>query len=143
MFTNQIVPPLICFMQLIGALGSEFINFLMLTTRVTVSMTLTFFVAFHVLIEIDHIYSEALSKNSGLLHVVHEPLKVINHKKDISWRSRTRWHRFIRIIYKLLRYLYISVYYYFIPYIVTFIPFVITKINTEVVDMAGLFESIQ
>jgi len=116
-------------MQLIGAFGSEFINFLMLTTRVTVSMTLTFFVAFHVLIEIDHIYSEALSKNSGLLHVVHKPLKVINHKKDIAWKSRTRWNRFIRIIYKLLRYIYISFYYYFTPYLINYIPFAAPSIN--------------
>ena len=104
----------------------------MLTTRQSVQMCLTFFVAFHVLIEIDHIYSETLARDSGLLHTVHKPLTVVKHKKDIPWKSRSKYHKMIRILYKFLRYIYISCYYYFIPYFINFIPFFLPTINYEV-----------
>jgi hypothetical protein len=52
----------------------------MLATRSTVEYCITFFVAFHVLTEIDNIYAESVS-TYHLMEAIEEPLEIKNSSK--------------------------------------------------------------
>jgi len=60
-FRSVIYPYLIAVMQTSGGLIAELTNLFMLSQQTTVEYCVTFFVAFHVLAEIDNIYANAMS----------------------------------------------------------------------------------
>ncbi len=60
-------------LQCTGAFFAEALNLFMLATRSSVELCITFFVAFHVLAEIDNIYCEAIS-DLQLLEALETPL---------------------------------------------------------------------
>jgi hypothetical protein len=72
-FSQSLTPFLIALMQYFGGLFAEATNIFMLATRSTVEYCITFFVAFHVLCQIDNIYAEGLS-NFDLRESVEEAL---------------------------------------------------------------------
>lgn len=59
-FDGFTIPFLCGFMQCTGGLAAEAMNLFMLATRSSVEMCITFFVAFHVLADVDKIYAEAI-----------------------------------------------------------------------------------
>ena len=74
-FEQYGTPFLIATMQLFGGLLAELTNLVMLATRDSVEYCITFFVAFHLLTNIDNIYAESVSDNP-LIHALNEPLKL-------------------------------------------------------------------
>jgi len=95
----------------------------MLATRSSVEYCITFFVAFHVLTAIDNIYAEGITGFS-LLEAIEEPLEFSKNPKDIKFTSRSRMHKCIRVVWKVMNFLYNSVYYYYIPFLVNFVPYI-------------------
>ena len=94
----------------------------MLATRSTVEYCITFFVAFHVLTEIDNFYAESVS-SYHLMEAIEEPLEITNSSKTIKFRDRSLPNMLVFIIYKVLSILFNSVHYYYTPFFVNFIPY--------------------
>ena len=85
-------------------------------------MCITFFVAFHVLAEIDSIYAEAIS-DFTLLEAIEEPLVYKRKPKHVKFTERPLKVKLMHMSYVVMNFLYNSVYYYYIPFAVNFIPY--------------------
>jgi len=121
-FSNTTIPFLCGLMQCTGGLGAEALNLFMLATRESVVLCITFFVAFHVLADIDKIYAEAIC-DFELLEAIEEPLVYQRRPKEIKFGDRTLKFKAMHLIQVCLNFLYNSVYYYYIPFAVNFIPY--------------------
>jgi len=97
-------------------------NLFMLATRTRVDMCITFYVAFHVLADIDKIYAEAIS-DLTVLEALEHPLIYTKRPKDIKFRERSITNKVLHVIYCALVFFYNSIYYYYLPFIVNFIPY--------------------
>lgn len=105
-----------------GGLAAEATNLFMLATRSTVDMCITFFVAFHVLAEIDKIYAEAIC-DFELLNAIEEPLVYKRRPRDVKFRDRSLGIKISHIAWVVMNFMYNSIYYYYIPFVVNFIPY--------------------
>jgi len=121
-FRSVFYPYLIAMMQCTGGFIAELTNLFMLSTRVTVEYCITFFVAFHVLAEIDNIYAEAMA-DFELKETIEEPLKFKQSPGEIGWKRRSFFNKLIRLQCIILNVLYASFYYYFLPFLVNFVPY--------------------
>lgn len=107
-----------------GGFLAEITNLAMLATRNSVEYCITFFVAFHLLTNIDNIYAEGVSDNP-LLHVLHKPLKEKRQPKDVKWSERSWEHKLIFIFHRVCKFWYDSFYYYFLPFLVNYVPYIV------------------
>lgn len=107
------------FLQCTGAFFAEAMNLFMLATRSSVELCITFFVAFHVLAEIDNIYCESIA-DLYLLEALEEPLVYKRNRREGGLKGI---HNVIFIVRKTFTFFYNTVYYYYLPYIVNFIPY--------------------
>jgi hypothetical protein len=121
-FSSTTIPFLCGLMQCTGGLGAEGLNLFMLATRVSVEMCITFFVAFHVLADIDVIYAEAICDFQSLEAVEH-PLVYKRKPKDIKFRDRPLKLKIAHMMWVAMEFLYNSIYYYYVPFAVNFIPY--------------------
>ena len=111
------------FMQYLTAVFCECINLYMLTYQHSVEHCLIHFVALEVIMELPKMYFEALA-DSAIKEVVHHyHPKRKNRGQDIKFTERTCFHRFARVIYKILRTIYVAVIFYFAPFVVIFLNF--------------------
>ena len=86
-------------------------------------MCITFFVAFHVIAEIDSIYAEAIC-DFTLLEAIEEPLLYKRKPKQVKFSDRSLKVKLMHISHWVMNFLYNSVYYYYyIPFAVNFIPY--------------------
>ena len=97
-FANRTMPFLCAFMKSSGALLAEGINMLMLATRKDVPMCITFFVAFHVLADIDKIYLESVS-NLRLLEAIEHPIPWKTKMRDINFEEVSLSMKFVLLAY--------------------------------------------
>jgi hypothetical protein len=108
-------------MQCFGGIIAELTNIFMLSTRETVEYCITFFVAFHVLTEIDNIYAEGLGDLPMKEAVDKHPLIFNDERPKFSDRN---WHnKVVRAFFLVLNFWFQTFYYYFMPFIVNFIPY--------------------
>jgi hypothetical protein len=110
-------------MQCTGGIGAEVLNLFMLATRISVEKCITFFVAFHVLADIDKIYAEAICDFQSLEAVEH-PLVYKRKPREIKFRDRTLKLKIAHITWVIMEFLYNSIYYYYIPFAVNFVPYI-------------------
>lgn len=122
-FDDGIIPFLCGFLQMSGGVLAEAMNLFMLATRTRVDMCITFFVAFHVLADIDKIYAEAIS-DLTVLEALEHPLIYTKRPKDIKFRERKLTNKVLHVVYLGLVFFYNSIYYYYLPFIVNFIPYI-------------------
>ena len=127
-FSNRTMPFLCAFMKSSGALLAEGINMLMLATRKDVPMCITFFVAFHVLADIDKIYLESVS-NLRLLEAIEHPIPWKTKMRDINFEEVSLSMKLVLLVYYVWSFLYYTVYYYFMPFFVNFIPYLFVPTN--------------
>lgn len=86
----------------------------LLAMQHTVEHCIIHFVALEVIMEVTKLYFESLIDNK-LRSVVHHSPKYDSSLKP-TFYERSCFHKFGRIIYKMLRAIYVSFIYYFIPY---------------------------
>jgi hypothetical protein len=110
--------------QVFSAILCEYVNIYMLSFNHTIQHSIIHFVSLHVVMEVKNMYFESL-KNSKLKEVMHHPPKAIHKGKDIDFSTRPLFHKFARVLYKLLRVLFVGVIFYFIPYSVLIVQFVV------------------
>lgn len=67
--------------------------------------------------ELSTIYFESLMDNK-LKVIMHHPPKFEKHCRDIKFSSRSVFHMFARVLYKLFRCIYVSAIFYFMPFAV-------------------------
>ena len=115
-------PFIISVLQAAGSFFAECTNMFMLATCNTVVETIMFFVAFHVLNEIDNIYVESVSE-CELLESCDEPLFYKRKTKNVKWKTRSFFNKIYHIIWCILNFLHNSVYFYYFPYLVNFLPY--------------------
>ena len=85
---ERITPPLIiCICQFTGGFCSECTNMLMIPTKITADMAITFFVAFHVLTAIEKIYVESFSE-CVVIEAIEHPLIFRRHID--GWASKVK-----------------------------------------------------
>jgi hypothetical protein len=121
-FSGTFIPLLCGILQFTGGLAAESTNLFMLATRSEVDMCITFFVAFHVLAEIDKIYAESLC-SFMLLESVEEPLVYKRRPKDVKFKDRSLMIKASHILYVVLNFLYCTIYYYYAPFAINFVPY--------------------
>ena len=102
---------------------AEIVNIGMLATRTDVEICITFFVAFHILVNIDNLYAESLDY-FPLKRCVSSPLRFETSPQKQSWSSRTPSMKVLRIYIIVVELLYNSIYYYFMPFLVMWIPYI-------------------
>mmetsp|Transcript_12164 Transcript_12164/g.20502 ORF Transcript_12164/g.20502 Transcript_12164/m.20502 type:complete len:120 (-) Transcript_12164:22-381(-) len=109
-------------MQYLIAILTQSINLYLLTFKDTVDYCIVYFVALKVIMEMSKLYFEAQIDESAA-EVIHHHPKIKNRGRDISFSQRTLFHKFARLVYKVLRAFYCSVIFYFVPFFVWFINF--------------------
>ena len=72
------------------------------------------FVCLPVILNMSTMYHKAMTDDK--LKVVFKPVSIKNRGKDISFASRTCFHKVARCVYKSLRTIYVSCIYYFVPF---------------------------
>jgi hypothetical protein len=101
--------------QVFSAILCEYVNIYMLSFNHTIKDSIIHFVSLHVVMEVKNMYFESL-KNSKLKEIMHHPPKHLHKGKDIVFKERPIFHKFARVIYKILRIFFVGVIFYFIPY---------------------------
>lgn len=96
---------------------AEFINLELLAFQHTIQHCIIHFVALEIIMELATIYFESL-KDNKLAHIMHHPPKFTKHCRDISFRSRSPFHKFARALYKFFRCIYVSYVFYTMPFAV-------------------------
>jgi hypothetical protein len=80
-------------------------------------------VALEVIMEISNMYFESL-KGNKLKEIMHHPPKCVRAGKEIKFSERSVFHKFARLLYKVLRAFYVSVIFYFIPFSVMYLQWI-------------------
>jgi len=95
----------------------------MLATRTNVEICITFFVAFHILVNIDNLYAESLH-DFPLKRCVLKPLRFEISPSKPNFNTRPFSMKLLRIYIIVVELLYNSIYYYFMPFLVMWIPYI-------------------
>jgi hypothetical protein len=110
-------------LQVSTGLLCEFVNIYMLTYQHTVQHCIIHFVALEVIMEISNMYFESLKSNK-LKEIMHHAPTQVKSGKDIHFSERSCFHKFGRILYKVLRCFYVSVIFYFVPFTVMYLQWI-------------------
>ena len=105
------------------ALLCEFVNIYMLAYQHTVQHCIIHFVALEVIMEISNMYFESLKSNK-LKEIMHHAPKYVKCGHEIKFTERSLFHKFARILYKVLRCFYVSVIFYFVPFSVLYLQWI-------------------
>ena len=105
---------------------AECINLYLLAYQHTVDHCIIHFVALEVIMEMSKLYLEALPDET-MKEVLHHHVHRVNRGRDIKFSKRTPFHKFARVIYKIIRALYVSVIFYFIPFFPWFLNFALAE----------------
>lgn len=119
-FSDFPMPFMIANMQLWGAFCAELINIFSLSTRISVSESITFFVAFHLLVSIDDIYATGVS-DYPLLDATLEPLVFTKNLSDV--KRETIHDKFFWWYTRSIYYWYNTIYYYYLPFVINLVPY--------------------
>jgi hypothetical protein len=117
--------------QVFLALYTEVINIYRLSYQHTVEHCIIHFVALEVIMELNKLYFESL-KDHNLKKVMHTHVLIERKGKHITFMSRSFFHKWARVTYKLLRSIYISFVFYFVPFYIIFL----NLFNSELEDEA-------
>jgi len=107
----------IALIQVFTAVVAEFINIHLLIYQDTVENAVIYFVALQVIMEVTSLYFESLI-GVKIKKIMHHRPEVKLRSSAIPLASRSRFHQFARIFYKVLRTFYVSLVFYFVPFAV-------------------------
>uniref|UniRef100_A0A7S3IM38 Uncharacterized protein n=1 Tax=Strombidium inclinatum TaxID=197538 RepID=A0A7S3IM38_9SPIT len=117
-------------MQYWASLLAEAINIYLLAYQHTVDHCIIHFVALEVIMEMSKLYLEALP-DENIKEVLHHHVAIKNRGRDIKFAKRSGFHKFARVLYKVMRALYVAVIFYFIPYTVWFLNFWLAEVGVH------------
>ena len=91
------------------------VNMRMLAFNASISYSIHYFVSLVVIVEFSKYYFDSLIENKVRVVMNKHPH---NEKKgkDIVFSERSCFHKFARVLYKVLRTFYVSCVYYFLPF---------------------------
>lgn len=131
-------------LQVLMALFCESINVILLTFQHTVDHCIIHFVALEVIMDVPNMYFEAMMDNK-LKDFVHHSPKPMREKitdpvtgeerykkgSDIKFSERSCFHKFGRILYKIMRCFYVGCIFYFVPCAVLFLQFGVAQTDAS------------
>ena len=96
---------------------AQFTNIYLLNYQTTIEYSIIHFVALEVIVHFTHLYLESLM-DDPICEVMHHLPEAEVRGCDINFSERTCFHKFARVLYKVIRCLYISFVFYFAPYMI-------------------------